>query len=398
MTGTAAVLDFDPFGDAFLADPYPFHTTMREAGPVVWLSGYGVWGVARHEQVTATLLDPVTFCSSAGVGLSDFRKETPWRPPSLILEADPPLHTRTHKVLARVLSPAALRALRAGFERVAVEMIDDLIARERFDAVTDLAQIYPIRVFGDAIGLPEAGREHLLPYGNMAFNAFGPRNRHFEAAMTQAGAVSAAIAQMCERASLAPDGIGARVYDAVDAGEITESEANLLVRSLLTAGLDTTVNSLGNALLCLARFPAEWQRLRADPKLARGAFDEMLRFEAPVQTFFRTTTKPATFGDVAIGEGEKVLMFLAAAGRDPRKWHEPDRYDITRRAGAHVAFGAGIHRCVGEPVARMEGEIVLAELARRAATLELDGEPQIRLNNTLRGFEHIPMRVTAARS
>jgi cytochrome P450 len=386
--------ELDPFGDDFLTDPFPFHHELREAGPAVRLTRYGVWGVARYAEVNAVLLDWETYCSSSGVGLSDFRKEPPWRTPSIILEADPPLHTRTHKVLARVLSPSVLRALRPAFERVADEMVDALVARGTFDGVNDLGRLYPTHVFADAIGLPRAGRENLLPYGNMVFNANGALNARFERSVVDAKPVIEWIAKMTERRHLADGSIGAAVYAATATGEIDEAEAAMLVRSLLTAGLDTTVHGIGSALACFARHPEQWARLHADPALARNAFDEVMRYESPVQAFFRTTTRATDIGGIPIGAGEKVLLFFAAANRDPRRWDDPERFDITRRAGGHVAFGAGIHRCVGEFVGKLEGEIVLAALARRVKTLALDGEPTIRLNNTLRGYDAVPLRIT----
>lgn len=391
-----AISKVDPFSHESLTDPYPFHEELREAGPAVWLDRYHIWAMARHEEVRACLMDWETFCSSAGVGLSDFRKETPWRPPSLILEADPPLHTRTRAVLTRILSAAAMKKLWTTFEEDAIRLVDRLVERGTFDAVGDLAEVYPLKVFPDAVGLEEAGREHLLPYGNMAFNAFGPRNDLFHQAMANAQPVISWIMSRCQRAALAPDGLGAQIYAAADAGALTEEEASLLVRSFLTAGLDTTVVGLGNALFCFAQHPEQWQRLRQDPSLARAAFDEVLRFESPVQTFFRTTTRPVEVAGVPLGEGEKVLLFLAAANRDPRRWEHPDRFDITRRATGHLAFGVGIHGCVGMAVARMEGEIVLTHLARRAQTVELAGVPERRLNNTLRGLARLPVRVRPA--
>jgi cytochrome P450 len=386
----------DPFSREFLANPYPFHEQLREAGPAVWLERYGIWAMARHEEVRASLMDWETFCSSAGVGLSDFRKETPWRPPSLILEADPPLHTRTRAVLTRILSAAAMKKLWTTFERDAVRLVDDLAARERFDGVTDLAEVYPLKVFPDAVGLAEEGRENLLPYGNMAFNAFGPRNDLFHQAMANAQPVTAWIMSRCQRAALAPGGFGAQIYAAADTGELTENEASLLVRSFLTAGLDTTVVGLGNALFCFAQHPDQWRLLRQDPSQARAAFDEVLRYEAPVQTFFRTTTRPVEVAGVKLGEGEKVLLFLAAANRDRRRWENPDRFDITRRATGHLAFGVGIHGCVGMAVARLEAEIILSLLARKVESIELDGEPERRFNNTLRGLARLPIRVRPA--
>jgi cytochrome P450 len=386
----------DPFSHAFLRDPYPHHEALREAGPVVWLEQYGIWTMARHQEVRDALTDWQTYCSSAGVGLSDFRKEPPWRPPSIILEADPPLHTRTRAVLTRILSPAAINILRVTFEREAELLAARLVEQREFDGIADLAEAYPLKVFPDAVGISEDGRENLLPYGSMVFNSFGPRNDLLDAAMANAGPVRDWIMSKCSRATLAPDGLGMQIFQAVDSGELTEPEAGMLVRSFLSAGIDTTVYGLGNALHCFARYPAQWSIVRENPNLIRGAFEEVLRFEAPVQTFFRTTTKDVEVAGVRLGDGEKVLLFLAAANRDPRRWDKPDTFDVRRRATGHMTFGTGIHGCVGQAVARLESEAIFAALARRVASFELTGEPTRRLNNTLRGLDTLPLRLLPA--
>ena len=386
----------DPFSHAFLHDPYPYHEELREAGPAVWLQQYGIWTMARHEQVRDALTDYATYCSSAGVGLSDFRKEPPWRPPSIILEADPPLHTRTRAVLTRILAPAAIQMLRETFTREAESLIAKLVEKREFDGIAELAEAYPLKVFPDAVGISDDGRENLLPYGSMVFNSFGPRNDLFNLAMANAGPVREWIMSKCSRAALASDGLGMQIFQAVEAGELSEEEAGMLVRSFLSAGIDTTVYGLGNALYCFARHPEQWTLLRNNPKLIRGAFEEVLRFEAPVQTFFRTTTRPVDVGSVRLDQGEKVLLFLAAANRDPRRWDRPDTFDVSRRAAGHMTFGTGIHGCVGQAVARLETEAILTALASRVASFELIGEPRRRLNNTLRGFDTLPLRVVTA--
>jgi hypothetical protein len=398
MTGDQATLSrpgstIDPFSHEFLSDPYPHHEAMREAGPAVWLEHYGIWAMARHEQVRDALTDWQTYCSGAGVGLSDFRKEPPWRPPSIILEADPPLHTKTRAVLTRILSPAAIKVLRETFDREAERLVEQLVEQREFDGVADLAEPYPLKVFPDAVGLSSEGRENLLPYGNMVFNSFGPRNDLFERAMANAAPVRDWIMSRCSRAALAPDGLGMQIFHAVDSGELTEDEAGMLVRSFLSAGIDTTVYGLGNALYCLARYAQQWAILREKPALIRGAFEEVLRFEAPAQTFFRTTTRAVDVSGIHLGDGEKVLLFLAAANRDPRRWDKPDTFDVTRRAAGHMTFGTGIHGCVGQAVARLETEAILTALVKRVATLEMTAEPRRRLNNTLRGFDSLPLRV-----
>ena len=377
----APVSAVDPFSDEFLADPFRWHGELREAGPVVWLERYGIWAMARYAEVHEALRDYATYCSAAGVGLSDFRKEKPWRPPSLLLEADPPEHDRARKAVSRALSPRTIRELREDFAREADRLAAELVAQGTVDGVTDIAEAYPLRVFGAAVGLPGPGGPELLAYGNMAFNAFGPRNELTTRSLRQAAAVGAWIADRCRRDALTPGGLGARIYASVDDGLITGAEAALLVRSLLTAGVDTTVIGLGCALDCLAR----------DPALAGPAFEESLRYASPVQTFFRTTTREVTAGGVTIGAGDKVLLFLAAANRDPRRWDQPDRYDLRRRANGHVAFGFGIHACVGAAMARLEGEVLLAALARRASQLAPAGPPRRRLNNTLSGFAALPL-------
>ncbi len=392
---TAPASDADPFSDATLLDPYAVHAELRDLGPVVRLSRYGVWAMARHAGVYAMLNDWETYCSSAGVGMGNFHTEKPWRPPSLILEADPPLHTRTRAVLSRVLSSVALRRLRATFEERAAALVERLVARRTFDAIVDCAEAFPLDVFPDAVGLTAEGRENLPPYGNAVFNADGPPNALFLSAMEDAARVGPWILAQCRREALAPGGLGADVYASVDSGEIAAGEAALLVRSLLSAGLDTTVHGIGNALYCFVNHPDQWALLHAQPALARVAFEEALRFESPVQAFFRTTTRAVTVAGVTLEPEEKVLAFFAAANRDPRAWDEPDRFDITRKVARNVAFGAGIHFCVGAMLARLEAEIVLTAMARRIRTIEPAGEPKRLLNNALRGLTSLPVTVTA---
>jgi len=390
------ISDLDPFSLAFFDDPFPEHARLRDAGPVVWLRQTGCWAVARHAEVQAVLQDWRSFCSSRGAGLQDFAKETPWRSASLVLETDPPQHDHARAVLNRVLSPAAMQRLRADFAGAAETLVAALLARGSVDGVADIAEAFPLAVFPDALGVRADGREHLLPFAAVTFNAFGPDNALRREALAGAAPHMAWVMAQCQREALAPGGFGAAIHAAVETGELTPEEAPLLVRSLFSAGLDTTINGIGAALWCLARHPGEWAKLRAEPKLARAAFEEAVRLESPVQTFFRTTTRDVGIGEVTLGEGEKVLMFLAAANRDPRRWDNPDTYDITRRVAGHVGFGAGVHMCVGQLLARLEGEVLLAALARRVRAIEISGPPRRRYNNTLRGLACLPLILHAA--
>jgi len=386
-------LDIDPFSEEFLTNPYPFHVELRDAGPVVWLEKYGIWAVARYEQVRDVMTDWESFISSAGVGLANFRTEKPFRPPSLILEADPPQHTRSRAILSRILSPKVVMQIKADFQKEAEALMDKLVEQGEVDIIKDLAEVYPLKVFPDALGLTEEGRENLLLYGNMVFNAFGPRNKIFLDAVERYEPVREWIMTQCQRENLRPNGFGDLIYQAAEGGEITLDEAPMLVRSFLSAGVDTTVNGIGNAIHALAEYPAEYAKLAAEPARARAAFEESLRYDGAVQTFFRTVNTDLEFAGVQMRENQKVLTFLASANRDPRHWENPEVFDIDRKATGHMAFGTGIHGCVGQAIARMEGELVLSALAKRVKRVELTGEPQRRLNNTLRSLGSLPVRL-----
>ena len=384
------VVGGDPYSTEYLVDPYPFHEDLREAGPVVRLERYGVWATGRHEHVRDILTDWRTFMSGAGVGLTDLRVDA-WRPPSLLLEADPPAHTVVRSIIERVLSPRAVKVLRDRFSARAETLVDGLVSAGSFDAMDELARVFPVEAFADEVGVPKEGRENLLPYGDMVFNGQGPRNELFNAFMENAAEVQEWIMASCRREALLPGGFGAQIYGAADAGEISEEQAGMLVRSFLSAGLDTTVSALGNAVHLLATEPEQWDLLRADPSLARPAFEETIRFETPVQVFSRTATRDVEVEGIEIAEDDRVMIFFGAANRDPRRWEDPDRFDVTRKASGHLAFGLGIHGCVGKPVARIEGEAVLGALARKVGRIELDGEPERHLNNTVRSFESLPV-------
>lgn len=394
---TIPELDLDPYASANLLDPYPMHEALREAGPVVRLKPYPTLvACARHEQVHAVLNDHATFISSAGVGLANFNRETPFRPRSLILEADPPLHTQARAVLSRILSPKAVMQVRATFTEVAEAMVERCVAKGRICGIHDLAQIYPLKVFPDAVGLEDDGRENLLLYGDLIFNSMGPRNELLARSAERVGPVTEWIMAHCRREHLRPGGFGDQIWQAADAGEITHEQAPLLVRSFLSAGVDTTINGLGNALYALAHHPEQYARLHADPALARPAFEEALRWESTAQTFYRTAARDCEIAGVPLAADTKVLCLLAAANRDPRKWPAPDRYDIERRPSGHMAFGSGIHGCVGQAIARLEGEVVLTALARRVKRIEVAGPHTRRLNNTLRALDTLPLELIPA--
>ncbi len=388
------VWDVDPYDAPILADPEPYYAELRRRGPFVFIPRYAILACGRYAVTKEVFSDHTRFVSSRGVGLTDFSLETPWRAPSIILEVDPPEHTKARRVMARVMSPGAVMRLRATFQAKAEALVDAVMAAGQVDAVKDIAEAYAVSVFPPAVGLRNIDQRKLVDYGALVFNALGPDNAIRRAALAQASDIVPWITQQCARDMLLPEGFGADIYAAADAGDITSAEAALLVRSLLSAGVDTTVTAIGSALWALSRNPDQFQRLRADPGLARNTFDETLRLTSPVHSFCRTAGQATTVAGIAIEEGTKILCVLGAANLDPDQWPDPTCFDIGRRAGGHLAFGVGVHGCVGQNIARAEGEAILAALARKVSRIAPAGKAVWRPNNSIHALDRLPIQVS----
>jgi cytochrome P450 len=284
--------------------------------------------------------------------------------------------------------------MKPGFERVANRLVDAALDAGEIEAVNDLVLPFPLTVFPDAVGMPPLDRHIMLKYGGMVFGAFGPLTDWYHELMRDAEEVSAWIDAHCERSVLGPDGIGAAIYAAADAGDITHAEAKLLVRSLLSAGVDTTIDSIGLALRCLVDFPDQLELLKADPALARGVFEEATRYDSSSQSLFRTTTREVEFEGQTIDKHEKVLILIGSAGRDPAKWEDPDRFDIRRKIVGQIGYGWGIHGCVAQMMARLEGEVFFRTIGEKVGSLEHTGDPAMRLVPGLRGLSRLPIALT----
>lgn len=397
----ARELDIDPFSNENLADPYPFYEVVRDAGPVVELKQYpDVVACGRHADLQAVLSDPATFISGAGNGMTNLRKDEPFRERAPLIDVDPPDHTKARAVLTKILSPAAVARMRAVFFAEAEELVDRCLvlseAQAGLDGIRDLARAYPLKVFPDAVGIETEGRDNLLAYTDMAFNSLGPKNALLHASAKDKDRLTAWVMAHCQSSHLRHGSFGDLIYQAAAAGEIDAKEAPLLVRSFLAAGVDTTVAAIGNVLELLAENPAACEQLHSNPALARNAFEEGLRLETPAQMFFRTTARDCQIGGSDVRAEVKVMCLVASANRDPRKWSDPDRFDLNRRPAGHLAFGSGIHNCIGQIVARVEGEAVLSAIAKRVQRIERTGVPTRHLNNTVRSLATLPIRFVPA--
>ncbi|MDQ2088408.1 cytochrome P450 [Marimonas arenosa] len=388
------VWDVDPYDEAVLKNPVPFFNALREKGPFAYLPRYAMLICGGYDVTREVFSDHDRFASSRGVGLSDFALEEPWRPPSIVLEVDPPYHTKTRRVIMRALSPKVVASLRTAFRDDAEHLIDTLAHGREIEAVADLAEAFPTKVFPQAVGIRTPDPRKLIDYASMVFNAIGPDNALRRRALAMAPDIVPWINAQCTRDSLTGDGIGATIHAAAECGEISADEAGMLVRSLLSAGVDTTVSGIGNALVCLAQNPDQFDLLKQDPDaLALPAFEETLRYTSPVQAFCRTAGVATQVSGIAIEEGTKILCVLGAANRDPTRWEDPDRFDISRKTAGHLALGAGIHACVGQNIGRAEGQAILRALAQRVERIELTGPPEWRPNNAIHALARLPLRL-----
>ena len=392
------VWDVDPYDPDILREPYEYYAGLRAQGEVVYIPRYSVLAVGRYATTHTVFSDHERFVSSRGVGLNDFKLGEPWRAPSIILEADPPDHTKTRKVMARALSPRVVKDMADMFRAAAEDIVDRLLEQGEIEGVTELAEAFPTTVFPRALGMTDVNTRHLVDYGAMVFNAVGPDNALRQAALSRAGEIVPWITAACDRVQLTEDGLGAMVYAAADAGEITHDEAGMLVRSFLSAGVDTTVTGIGNAMWCFATNPGEWDRLMADPRLIRPAFEEVLRDTSPVHTFARTAGHDTEIGGLPVEEGTKVLCAPGAANMDPDKWGDPEVFRIDRRPQGHMAFGAGIHGRVGQNLARGELEALLSAMAENVARIEFASAPVWRPNNAIRALDRLPLKLIAKRN
>ena len=385
--------DADLFTDEALADPYDHYRTLRDLGPVVWLSAHAVYAVTRYADVRAVLEDPEVFCSGQGVGFNDFINDAGR---GTTLMSDDEQHQRLREVIGRPLTPKALAELRPEAQVLAEQLADRLVARGSFDAVADLAEVLPATWVPDLLGWPEEGRERLIDWGAANFDALGPANARAEAAGP--GVLEmAAYAHNLTQTPLPTGSMAAGILDAAARGHIAPEQCPFAIIDDLAPSLDTTISGVGNAIWLFATHPDQWQLLRREPERIKQAFNEALRVETPISAFSRVTTQDTAIDGVELPAGARVMVSYASANRDERRWDAPDTFDITRSNAAHVAFGYGEHACAGMGLARLEGAAVLSALVERIDSFELAGPPVRKLNNLIRSFASLPVTVHPVR-
>ncbi len=390
MGSQAPTSDIDLFSERSLSDPFPLYRKLREAGPVVWLDPLGMFAATRFDAVRACLRDPQTFSSARGTFISAVMNGMT---SGSTIGSDDPEHQVHRQVVGRPLTPAAVRALTERVMAEAESVVDRLVAKGRFDGVTELAWHLPLTIVSRFVGLPEAGRERMMVWGEAIGNLAGPPN-----ALTQASAplieeMGVYLANELQREKLAPGSWGAQLIEAADRGEIAPEKIPVLMADYLGPALDTTIGAIGNLLWRLSLDPSQWAALRADPSLIPSAILEGVRIDPPIHWLTRYVTQETVMGDVALGRDTRILLLYASANRDERKYPDPDRFDVRRNPTDHFGWGHGVHFCLGVHLAKLEMQAVLTALVRRAERLEPAGAPVQKINNGLHVLDHLPLVV-----
>ncbi|SES78640.1 cytochrome P450 family protein [Geodermatophilus poikilotrophus] len=395
-----------PLDAAFFADPHALYARLRVEEPVaraVTPVGLPVWLVTRYDDVRHALTDPRLSKDSDGFARALERQPVPPEGRAVfaqelnrhMLSTDPPDHTRLRKLVSRAFTVRAITAMRPQVEAIAGRLADRMAAGPaEVDLLDTFAFPLPMGVICELLGVPEGERTSFRRWSNTLLASDGAVDARTAAGMAMAEYLTALVAE--KRARPADDMLSAIVAAAEDADRLSFEETVSMAFLLLVAGHETTVNLIGNGVLALLRRPDRLAELRADPALVPGAVEEFLRLDGPVNlATFRHTTEPVEVGGTTIPAGEVVLVSLASANRDPDHYTAPDELDLHREA-SHLAFGHGIHHCLGAPLARLEGEVAFRTLLARFPDLTLavdPGELTWRQSILMRGLTRLPVRL-----
>jgi cytochrome P450 len=387
--GSVPELDFDPYHDEALLDPWPGYRLLRDAGPAVWLPQYEMFALTRYASVRRALEDWESFPSRFGVMMNDEMNQV-LRGNTLC--SDGAEHDALREVLVRPLTPKALQPHRDAITAQAEAVVDRLAEKGSFDAVSELAQHIPVTIVSDAIGLPEKGRERMLVWAESLFNCIGPMNDRTVESFPILNEMMEYATNEAVRGKLKPGSWGEAIHDAVDRGEVAPEACPAMMVDYMGPSLDTTIYAISNAVWLFAQHPDQWDLVREDPSLVPAAINEVLRMDAPIQDFSRFVEKDVDLDGVVLPAGSRAIMFYGAANRDERKYPDPDRFDVLRRPVDHLGFGAGPHACVGMNLARVEMRAIFTALAKRVQRFEVI-EADRALHNILRGFRSLRVKV-----
>ena len=403
---TPLELGFDPADPAFIADPYPVYRRLRDGHPVLWNPATRQWLISRHADVNRLLRDRrlgrtyLHQATHAEMG----RPEPPaWHGPfhelndAGMLDQEPPDHTRLRRLVTRAFTPRTVEAMRDRIQAIVDGLIDDLAGAGEADLIADYVEPLPVTVIAELLGIPEADRHLFRPWSAdiCLMYELDPPDESARRAVAASVAFGAYLRDLlvARRAHPGDDLISALAAVVDDGDTLTETELIATCVLLLNAGHEASVNGAGNGWWTLFRHPDGLARLRAEPALMPTAIEELLRFDTPLPLFERWVLEPIEVEGVPIPRGSEVALLFGSANRDPAAFDRADDLDLGRSPNPMLTFGAGIHYCLGAPLAKLELGIAFETMLRRVPRLELVEAPRWKPTFVLRGLESLHVRV-----
>ena len=377
---------FDPFAQTPSPDPHPVYRALREQEPLHRCDARGLWVLSRHADVRAAILDPATYSSAAGVVPSGFMPEKP-----ILISTDPPAHTRLRNAVHRALTPRRVQALEPSIRAYARRLLEEIPLGEEVDLVASYTQSLPMYVMTELLGVPMQDRATFRRWADAVVRTNLGSSQAIDAAQHELYAYFAGV--VADRRARPRQDLVSLLLTPTEEGDLLDEDELLgFCFLLLLAGIETTTAALGNAVVILDRERDVRARLARDPARIPAAIEEVLRYDSPVQGLSRTLTRDVEWYGQKVLAGERVHMLFAAANRDERSFPEPDRFDAARDPNPHLAFGFGVHFCLGASLARLELRVGLEELLARAPGYALGAAPLERVaSDTNRIWVRIPV-------
>jgi len=386
---------YDPFDLGVIADPYPYYSALRDESPCHHVDKRNIWVLSRYDDVFAALRNTRVFSSTQGVGYER-------RPVPMMIAYDPPEHTRLRRIVSGEFTPKSVARLRPRIEELVVELLDPLLDAGSVDWMSEMALPLPVWVIAELMGIPPERREDFKRWSDATVEALGGAVDLTSDERMQVEKVIGEFAQYFmgiiqeRRAAAAAGDAGEDLVSLLlransDGEKLADGELVSFCVLLLVAGNETTTNLIGNATLALTQDPSQWREVRDDPTLVPALIEESLRFDAPIQGFFRNTLCETEVAGVTIPEDAKVMLLYGSANRDARRFEEPDQFRVRRNPRDHLAFGAGAHICLGAHLARLEAEVLAEALLRRVGRFQREGAHERTENPLLRGVARLPV-------
>ena len=382
----------------FINDPYPALKELRKAGSPVWHEGLGIFLAAKYNDANDVLrtktLGRIFVAKQPEREWNEFN----WLHSDSLLDSEPPKHTRLRSLVAKAFNRNRIEALRPDIERLSNSLLDQIALKKEFDIIADYAEPLPVKVIAALLGFPDQDEHLLRPWSQAIVKMYevDPSRENQIAAQTAGREFAEYVHGLMQVRKVEP---GADLIS--DLAQVEESGEKLSTQELiatcvllLNAGHEASVNGFGNGIVAAWRHPSEWEKLQKKPfEVAETAVEEFLRFDAPLHFFERTATADTEISGVIVQTGEKIVSLLGSANRDEDIFENTDVMNLERNPNPHIGFGAGIHFCLGGPLARLEMSISLPALFARFPNLQLVGEPVRRPTFSLRGYEKISARI-----